>query len=102
MPYNICTVCGRFFDKAERKKCPKCHEQDEKYYERIREYIVTNTDTSVMNISRELKIPSKTILRYVKEGSFTMVENGVSMEISDEENQGDKGSGFRYRGRANR
>lgn len=68
MPYDICSICGRFFPKNGKNYCNECFEKDKKEYEIVRGYVIKHRGTNAMEVSNATGISIKTIYRFIDEG----------------------------------
>jgi hypothetical protein len=78
--YDICRICGRFFDKNGNTRCNKCLEKDKRQYDKVREFVETHQNAKILDIINATGVPLKTIMRFVEEGSFTYIEGKIEIE----------------------
>jgi len=72
---NLCKVCGRFFEaEVASEYCPPCKAIDDQYYESVRNYLSQRPRASIFEVTTELKIPVKTIKRFLREDRLEIVE----------------------------
>ena len=81
MAYEICKICGRFFEKCGRELCDKCYDKDKKEYATVIEYVKTHKGAQAIEIINATKVPMKTIMRYVEQGSLSYYNEKV--EVSE-------------------
>lgn len=67
MAYEICGICGRFFEKNGRKYCGHCYKKDQEEYAKVKDYILKHKGTNAMEVSKATDIPLKTIYRFIDE-----------------------------------
>lgn len=79
MAYNICKVCGKFFEKNGQTLCEKCYEKDKREYDRVREFVERHSGATVLDVINSTGISMKTIMRYIEEGSLSYVEDKVKL-----------------------
>lgn len=68
LAYEICRICGRFFEKNGRRCCNSCYQKDKEEYSLVREYVLRHKGANAMEVSSNTEIPLKTIYRYIDEG----------------------------------
>ena len=68
MAYDICSICGRMYEKTGRQYCEICFEENEREYKLILEYIENNPNNTVLEIINETNVSFKTINRLVEDG----------------------------------
>jgi hypothetical protein len=72
---NLCKVCGRFFEaEVSSDYCPSCKTLDDETYESVRKYLLTKPRASIFEVTSQLKIPVKTIKRFLREDRLEIVE----------------------------
>lgn len=77
MKNNLCKVCGRFFEAEYVSDiCLPCKTMDEQTYESVRKYLLAKPRASIFEVTSELKIPVKTIRRFLREDRLEIVESG--------------------------
>lgn len=79
MSYDICRICGRFFNKNGNTLCEKCLEKNKLQYNQVREYVETHNGATVLDIINATGVPLKTIMRFVEEGAFTYIEDKIEI-----------------------
>ncbi len=77
MAYDICGICGRFFEKDGHKYCSPCRETDRKEYLLLREYVKYNPGVKVYEASNVTGLSVKTIMRFVQERRIHIEEGGI-------------------------
>lgn len=77
MAYDICKICGRFFEKDGNNYCTSCRETDRKEYQLLREFVKKNPQVKVYEASNMTGLPVKTIMRFVQERRIHIENNGI-------------------------
>lgn len=73
---NLCKVCGRFFEaEVASDYCPSCKALDDDMYDSVRQYLLLKPRASIFEVTTELKIPVKTIKRFLREDRLEIVES---------------------------
>ena len=75
-----CPRCGKVFVKISDPICPECVKEEEKIFDRVREYIRDNPNRTVKEVSDECDISVKRILGYIREGRINAT-SGMRDEI---------------------
>ncbi|MPN56723.1 hypothetical protein SDC9_204415 [bioreactor metagenome] len=80
MSYDICRICGRFFNRNGNTLCEECYEKDRLQYEKVREYVENHHNATVIDIINATSVTLKTIMRFVEEGAFTYINDKIELE----------------------
>ena len=68
-----CYTCGNLLGPGEYS-CKVCGQNDMDDYQMIRNYVRTNPNSNAMQIANATGISVSKILRYIKNGSLTVVD----------------------------
>lgn len=76
MERGICNICGRFYIKERQDKglCEECLEKDKRQYSLVKEYIMRNKNTSIMEVYLETKVPIRSIKRFIEEERIDILQ----------------------------
>lgn len=70
-----CKICGKLFQQIGfSDTCLDCMEQDEKDFQRIREYIHEHGRPSIFEVASNLDMTMSKIKKYLREGRLEIVE----------------------------
>lgn len=70
-----CPICGKIFDSNQYITiCPACVQQDERTFDRIREYLFLRPLATVFEVANDLDMPIHFIKRYLREGRLEIRE----------------------------
>ncbi|MGG1663764.1 hypothetical protein [Brevibacillus sp. NRS-1366] len=69
-----CFTCGNILDPGEHS-CKVCGQNDMDDYRMIRNYVRSYPNSNAMQIANATGISVSKILRYIKNGSLTVVDN---------------------------
>ena len=74
-----CKSCGRLFNYiAGPPLCPVCREDLENQFQKVKEYIANNRDTSVAAVAEACEVSEKQIKQWVREERLVFAEGVVS------------------------
>jgi flagellar operon protein (TIGR03826 family) len=80
-----CKECGRLFQYTGFSKvCPKCKEEDEKNFKKVKEYLYDHPRAILTEVSEALEVPEDKILRYLREGRLEIVGEQGSLILECE------------------
>ena len=68
MDVRNCKRCGKIFNYMGSAVCSNCLQKEQADFERIREYLFTNPNSSTAEVSEATGIELKVISRFLKEG----------------------------------
>lgn len=80
MDVRNCPRCKKLFPFINSSICPDCQLSEEEEFKRLREFIDNHPTNSLQEISKETKIPTKEITRYIREGRLK-INNSSGIEI---------------------
>ena len=63
-----CPRCGRIFVKIRDPICDPCMKEEEQIFEKVREYVRENPDSTIKEICDACEVTAKRILSYLKDG----------------------------------
>jgi flagellar operon protein (TIGR03826 family) len=84
MNLRNCPQCGKLYVHSLRSLCPECLKKDEENFDRVRDFIYTNPQASLEEVSEETGVSTKNILEYLKEGRLMLRSNNVNILLSCE------------------
>ena len=68
MNVTNCRSCGRLFNVIDGERlCPECQKKIDERFKDVKEYLHDHPDASVEELSKELKISVKQIIRWIRE-----------------------------------
>lgn len=80
-----CRKCGKIFNYIGGAPiCPVCKQEDEKDFQRIKEYLYQNPGSSVTQVSTELEISIEKIRRFLKDGRLEITGDDGNMILECE------------------
>ncbi len=68
MDVRNCKRCGKIYNYTGSAVCTNCLRQEQEDFEKIREYLFKNPNSSAAEVSEALGIEIKVISRFLKEG----------------------------------
>jgi hypothetical protein len=71
---GFCKICGSP-KQAKEEFCPACHQGDLDDYKIVRNYLRAHPNSNAMQVSNATGISISKILRYVRNGSLSVVDN---------------------------
>lgn len=86
MQTKNCLRCGKLFFQTSSPICPKCVEEEENIFLKVKKYIEDNPDNTISMIVEHTGVSAKKILNYIREGRLT-VSKGLSGELKCEKCQ---------------
>ena len=67
MNVTNCRSCGRLFNVIDGERlCPECQKKIDERFKDVKEYLHDHPDASVEELSKELKISVKQIIRWIR------------------------------------
>mgnify|MGYP000574973051 FL=1 len=76
-----CKQCGRLFESFGENLCPRCVEEMEESYAKVKDYVYDHPDANVFDVSKETGVPEKTVLEFLREGRLSM--NAAELECEE-------------------
>lgn len=73
MAYDICEKCQRFFETNGGKYCKQCDDELDESREKIKEYLVSRPNASIMEIVKEAKVKLKDVNVFVESGGLSFI-----------------------------
>ena len=84
MNVTNCRSCGRLFNVIDGERlCPECQKKLDERFKDAKEYLHDHPDASVEELSKEMKIPVKQIIRWIREERLVL-SNPTNAEITCE------------------
>ena len=77
-----CPRCGKMFTKMRDPLCKECMKEEEDLFQKVREYLDENPNTSLPEVAEATGVSTKKIMRYVREGRLEASQyvGGVTCE----------------------
>jgi flagellar operon protein (TIGR03826 family) len=63
-----CPKCGMIFPYQGRNLCKNCLEEEEKEFEKVREYVRKHRGASVIEVSEATEVEEETIVQFLRDG----------------------------------
>ncbi len=80
MELTNCKECGKLFSPQAREKvCPVCRQDEEKKYQKVKDYLWDNPNASVEEVHKATEVETDLIIKFVKEGR--LVADGLDVDI---------------------
>lgn len=79
MGLRNCTRCGQVFASDSDKICSDCKDQEEKDFEKVKEYIWEEGQASIPKIHEATGVEEKMIQKFIREGR--LVDLGLELTI---------------------
>lgn len=73
MAVKNCKRCGVIFNDDNSQICSACKKDDEKDFQRVKEYLEENPRATLMEVSRNLKLSTDKVKRFVRDGRVETV-----------------------------
>ena len=74
MGFEECPRCNLVFQKVRSAVCPRCLEDEDKDYDKIRETLSHSPDLNAEQISELAEVEVEVVLRMVEEGFISNIE----------------------------
>ncbi|MGF7184478.1 flagellar operon protein (TIGR03826 family) [Desulfitispora alkaliphila] len=81
MSVKNCPQCGRIFMYTTRNLCPRCIEEDEENYLKVKEYLWENPGANIAVVSEETGVSEKKIISYLREGRLELSKNSSGIVL---------------------
>lgn len=78
MEVRNCRRCGKMFIYVGRDICPRCREEDERDFDRVREYLRHYPRADIQELHRETGVDKEKILNFLREGRLEIDRDGIS------------------------
>ncbi|MDR1540045.1 MAG: MerR family transcriptional regulator [Clostridiales bacterium] len=75
-----CPRCGKVFAKIKSPYCPACQAEEEKTFQRLKEYVFEHPNCNISELSEGTQVNAKKILGYLREGRLE-TSNGMNGDI---------------------
>lgn len=72
MELRNCIQCGKLFVYISKALCPDCLKKENEMFEKVRDYINQNPDSSLKKVSEKTGVDTKKILGFLKEGRLLL------------------------------
>ena len=84
MDVTNCRGCGRLFNVLSREKlCPQCRQKSEDVFQKVKQYLEENPNSSVNQVAEANEVSVKQIKQWVREERLTFSadsEQGIECE----------------------
>lgn len=84
MDIRNCRRCGKVYRYDGYRICPKCRQEEEEEFRKVREYIYDNPNSDIQTISEETGVPVKKILNFLKEGRLEVRDENTNLLLACE------------------
>lgn len=74
MSLDYCPRCGKLFSRTVRNLCFNCHQELEKEYERVAEFLRENPGLTLNELSEATGVSAKQITRWIREGRISIMQ----------------------------
>lgn len=71
-----CPRCGKVFTMVSDPICKPCMKEEEEIFEKVREFVKENQNSSIKEVSDACEVSTKKILQYIRDGKL---EAGIGM-----------------------
>lgn len=78
MEVRNCRRCGKMFVYVGRDLCPECREEDERDFDRVREYLRRHPRADIEELHQETGVEREKILGFLREGRLEVDRDGIS------------------------
>jgi flagellar operon protein (TIGR03826 family) len=68
MDLRNCPQCGKVFRYTARNLCPDCLTEEEKYFERVRDFLDENPGAKLDKVEEATGVSAEKILKWLREG----------------------------------
>ena len=68
MDIRNCKRCNKIFNSAGTSVCPECTKQEQDDFSKIRDYLFTHPNSSIIDVNLATGIDVKIITRFLKDG----------------------------------
>ncbi len=76
MNVRNCAKCGKIFQYvAGPPICPRCREKEEQDFQIVKEYIIENPKSNMIDVSNETGISARLIEKFIKDGRLMLSED---------------------------
>lgn len=77
MDVRNCVECGKIYSYDGFNTCQQCRRNEEKEFQKVKDYIWENSGAGILEVSEETEIPTKKIIEFLRRGR---------LEIKDQSN----------------
>lgn len=78
MDVTNCRGCGRLFNVLSREKlCPQCRQKSEDVFQKVKQYLEENPNSSVNQVAEANEVSVKQIKQWVREERLTFSADSV-------------------------
>ncbi|AZR73905.1 hypothetical protein BBF96_11195 [Anoxybacter fermentans] len=74
MQLKNCIECGKVFVHPTMNICSECYEEEEKDFEKVKEYLWDKASASIDEIHKMTGVSKKRIIKFIKSGRITAGE----------------------------
>ena len=72
MDVKQCKMCKRLFQSFGQAHCANCMETLDNYFIKVREYLYSNPNAGIMEISENTGVDEKYVLEFIREDRLTL------------------------------
>lgn len=84
MAIKNCRQCGRIFSHPVSVICPVCKREQERDFEKVRDYLRENADAGIHEVSERTGVSVKVITKYLREGRLQAAGITTAIELACE------------------
>ncbi|HOA79460.1 MAG TPA: MerR family transcriptional regulator [Defluviitaleaceae bacterium] len=77
MQVRNCIRCGKLFNYIGKPICYECIQQDEKDFEKVKEYIYDHPKATITEVSKQTGVSVKKITKFLREERLEVVDGSV-------------------------
>ncbi|HEX3048930.1 MAG TPA: MerR family transcriptional regulator [Bacillota bacterium] len=80
MDIRNCKRCNKIFNSTGTSVCPECNQQEQEDFSKIRDYLFSHPNSSIMDVNLATGIDIKIISRFLKDGRGDSDGDSLSCE----------------------
>lgn len=75
MNVKNCTRCGKIYNYDGFKVCPTCRKDDEKDFQKVKEYLYENPGANIPAVSEATEVEAKKIIDFLRAGRLEITDD---------------------------
>ena len=75
MNVRNCTRCGKIYNYDGFKVCPTCRKDDEKDFQKVKEYLYENPGANIPEVSEATEVDAKKIIDFLRAGRLEIADD---------------------------
>lgn len=72
MDIRNCSRCGKVFRSMGRKICPECVQEEEREFQKVRDYVREHRDANIPAVSEATGVAAERINQFIREGRLVL------------------------------